>query len=149
MMHFFFFTFTCNLELLRSAHRRSSCFHSLLPPHVCFFNPHFTSLIHSYILYTLVIPSPNYIQPDSPPITGSRHFLMDMETALRVYLCFLLLLLHLTFLPLFSLFSPHPPLCPAPGEREIDRWCACVYMCVYGVCVCLCVLLCLSAGCLY
>lgn len=66
------------------------------------------------------------MQPDSPSITGSWHFLMDVQTALRVYLCFLLVLLQL------SPFSPHPPSCAVWRQRDRHMIvCVCVWMCVF------------------
>lgn len=55
------------------------------PPPPIFPSPYFTFLTHSYILHTAVISARRYTRPDSPPaVTGTRHFLMDVEAATRV-----------------------------------------------------------------
>lgn len=110
-----------------------------LPPSI-FLHSYFTLLIHSYILYTPVIPAPNYMQPDSPPITASWHFLMDMETVMRASASSTCCILP----PCFSPSSPHAPLCAVWGGGGV--MCGlCVYlermdMCVCSVCVMCCVM---------
>lgn len=75
-----------NLDL-PSAHRRTPT-HFLPPPPPpppIFPSPYFTLLAHSYILHTALFLPWRYTRPDSPPaVTGSWHFLMDVEAATRV-----------------------------------------------------------------
>lgn len=93
--------FCSNLDLSMSTHELIISLLHLLP---LLLNLCFTFFIPSYILYTSIIPVTNYMHPDSPPIWGSWHFLMDMAIELRVYLCFFLLYLSLlTFLTLSPL----------------------------------------------